>query len=157
MSRVARCHRSSNSAEAPTALGVVPSAPNAATSSGRSLKTAPPTASWTRPAWPRLSSSSRIFATFLADDYFFKYPFTRDAFIAMGAFFGAAFFSDVPEESPVSRFRLTMRMFDLIRENMRALPGYEQQARALSVKNSRDLLDTDIEQNDPSNRSIFSN
>jgi hypothetical protein len=87
-----------------------------------------------------------VFATFLADDYFFKYPFTRDAFIAMGAFFGAAFFSDVPEESPVSRFRLTMRMFDLIRENMRALPGYEQQARALSVKNSRDLLDTDIVQ-----------
>lgn len=87
-----------------------------------------------------------VFATFLAADYFFKYPFTRDAFVAMGAFFGAAFFVDAPDESPVSRFRLTMRMFDLIRGNIRSMPEYKERARALSVKHSRDLLDTDIVQ-----------
>ena len=85
-----------------------------------------------------------VFATFLAGDYFFKYPFTRDIFIAMGAFLGAAFFSDVPENSPVSRFRLSMRMHDLIRNDMQAFPGYEKHAAALKIKSDRDLLDTDI-------------
>lgn len=85
-----------------------------------------------------------VFATFLAGDYFFKYPFPREIFISMGAFLGAAFFSDVPEESPVSRFRVSMRMYDLIRSNVQAYPGYEKYAAAFKVKSERDFLDTDI-------------
>lgn len=85
-----------------------------------------------------------VFATFLAGDYFFKYPFTRDVFNSMGSFLGAAFFSDVPESAPVSRFRLSMRMHDLIRNNLQVFPGYEKHAAALKIKSDRDLLDTDI-------------
>jgi hypothetical protein len=85
-----------------------------------------------------------VFATFLALDYFFKYPFTRDIFISMGAFLGAAFFSDVPEQSPVSRFRVSMRMYDLLRSNLQAFPGSEKYAAAFKVQSERDLLDTDI-------------
>lgn len=87
-----------------------------------------------------------VFATFLAGDYFFKYPFTRDIFISMGAFLGAAFFSDVPEQSPVSRFRVSMRMYDLLRSNIQAFPGSEKYASAFKVKSERDFLDTDIVQ-----------
>ena len=87
-----------------------------------------------------------VFATFLAGDYFFKFPFTRDVFISMGAFLGAAFFSDVPESSPVSRFRLSMRMYDFIRNDMRSVPGHEKQSDSLKIKADRDLLDTDIVQ-----------
>lgn len=87
-----------------------------------------------------------VFATFLAGDYFFKYPFPRDTFNSMGAFLGAAFFSDVPENSPVSRFRLSMRMYDFIRNDMRSAPGHETHSDALKIKADRDLLDTDIVQ-----------
>jgi hypothetical protein len=87
-----------------------------------------------------------VFATFLASDYFLKYPFKREVFNSMRAFLAVIFFSDVPENSPASRFRLSMRMFDLIREQMQSLPEYATESAALKIKNSRDLLDTDIVQ-----------
>ena len=85
-----------------------------------------------------------VLAAFLASDYFFKYPFTRDQFVKMGGFFASAFFSDVPAESPASRFRLSKRMFDFIRPQMQSLPEYKREAPALKIKDARDFLDTDI-------------
>jgi hypothetical protein len=85
-----------------------------------------------------------VLSTFLASDYFFKYQFNRDQFAKMSEFLACAFFCDVPAESPVSRFRLSKRMFDFIQPKMRLLPEYERKSSALKIKNDRDFLDTDI-------------
>jgi hypothetical protein len=85
-----------------------------------------------------------VFASFLASDFFFKYQFTPAQFQKMAQFLAAAFFIDVPPESPTSRFRLSKRMFDLIQPKMQVLPEYQERASALKLKNDRDFLDTDI-------------
>jgi hypothetical protein len=87
-----------------------------------------------------------LFATFLAEDYFLKYPFTREEFGMMGEFFAAMFFCDVPEHSPTSRFRLSMLMFNFLRRGIQSQPGFDRRGAAFNVKSDRDLLDTDIVQ-----------
>ena len=87
-----------------------------------------------------------LLATFLAEDYFLKYPFTRSEFDFMGQFLAALFFCDIPEHSPASRFRLSMLLYNFIREAMKSQPGYDQRAPAFKVKSDRDLLDADIVQ-----------
>ena len=62
----------------------------------------------------------------------------------MSNFLACIFFCDVPAESPVSRFRLSKRMFDFIQPKMQKFPEYERKAPALKLKNDRDFLDTDI-------------
>lgn len=85
-----------------------------------------------------------VLASFLAADYFFKYQFTPAQFQKMAQFLAAAFFIDVPAESPTSRFRLSKRMLDLIQPKMQVLPEHQERAPALTLKNDRDFLDTDI-------------
>ena len=85
-----------------------------------------------------------ILSTFLAQDYFLKYQLPKEVFLAMGEFFGALFYVDMPELSPVSRFRLSMRMHDYLRSDVESQLGYEEVAPAFKIKSSRDMLDTEI-------------
>ena len=87
-----------------------------------------------------------IFATFLATDFFLKQPLSSEDFVAMMPVLAPLFFVDLPEHSPTSRYRLSVRMFNHIKHSLQSLPGYELEVKAQGIKNQRDLLDTDIVQ-----------
>ncbi len=85
-----------------------------------------------------------LLAAFLATDYFFKQPFPKEDFISMLPIFSCMFFMDLPENSPTSRFRISVRVFNHIKAAMQGMPAHEEAIQALGLKNQEDFLDTDI-------------
>lgn len=85
-------------------------------------------------------------ASYLARDYLFKYPFKTEDLLSHMPAFAVMFFLDDPPLAPASRFRLTMRLYDPIRQNVEAAFPNKAIAKALRIKTDRDFLDTDIVQ-----------
>lgn len=89
---------------------------------------------------------TEIFSSFLAQDFVFKFPFDRKQFEAMAPMLAVWFFTDFPEGSPASRYRITKRMWDFFYSTIPKGVENRELTRAHKLKTDSDFLDTDIVQ-----------
>jgi hypothetical protein len=89
---------------------------------------------------------TRELSSHLARDYFFKFPFKKQELLGFMPYFCSIFFQETSPMAPASRFRLSMRLYDSIREKLGESATSPVISRAFKIKSEGDLLDTEIVQ-----------
>ena len=89
---------------------------------------------------------TRALVSYLAHDYFLKFPFKKQDLLNHMPSFCVMFFQDFSAMAPASRFRLSIRLYDSIRQKMGGVPDDPVISKAFKIKTDGDLLDTEIVQ-----------